>query len=106
MTFLALLTLLLFALFAAVLVYFLTAIARTLEAIGSREPSTVGHRSAYPSYLARIALGVSAIEKELSALGPQATRLNESLGKLVDGLKALKASVGGSIKAVERQGGA
>lgn len=105
-TFLAVLTLLLFALFAAVLVYFLTRIAQTLEAIGSREPSTIGRRSAYPSYLARIALGVSAIEKEVSALGPEATKLNEGLGKLAGGLEALKASVGGSLKAVEKQGGA
>jgi hypothetical protein len=105
-TFLAVLTLLLFALFAGVLVYFLLRIAQTLEAIGSREPSTVGRRSAYTSYLARIALGVSAIEKEVSALGPEATRLNEGLAKLAGGLEALKTSVAGTVRAVEKQGGA
>lgn len=106
MTLLALISLLVFVVFAVALVYFLMAIARTLEAIGNREPSTEGRRSAYPSYLARIAFGVSAIEKEVSALGSQAPRLNANLEKLAGGLEALKASVGGTIGAVEKQGGA
>lgn len=106
MTLLALISLLLFLVFAVALVYFLIAIARTLAAIGASEPSTSGRRSAAPSYLARIAFGVSAIEKEVSALGTQAPRLNDNLGKLAAGLEALKASVGGTINSVERQGGA
>ena len=106
MTLLALISLLLFLVFAIALVYFLIAISRTLSAIGASEPSTTGRRSAAPSYLARIAFGVSAIEKEISALATQAPRLNDNLGKLAGGLEAVKASVGASIKAVERQGGA
>ncbi len=106
MTVLALISLLVFLVFAVALVYFLIAIARTLTAIGASEPSTSGRRSAAPSYLARIAFGVSAIEKEISALGTQAPRLNANLGKLAAGLEALKTSVGASIKAIERQGGA
>lgn len=104
MTLLALLTLLLFALFAGVLVYFLTGIARRLESIGAREPSTMGHRSAYPSHLARIALGVSAIDREVSALSQEAPKLNERLERLVEGLGAIKNSVEGIIQAVKRQG--
>ena len=105
MTLLALISLLVFLVFAVALVYFLIAIGRTLAAIGSREPSTAGRRSAAPSYLARIAFGVGAIEKEVSALGTQAPRLNDNLGKLAAGLEAVKASVGASIKAIELQEG-
>ncbi len=52
--------------FAAVLVVYLVAILRTLEAIGGRPTS----------YLAKIRLGVRAIESETGALAPQVTRLN------------------------------
>jgi predicted PurR-regulated permease PerM len=104
MTWLALLSLLLFLVFAVVLVYALLTISRALEKIGNREPSTEGWRSSKPSYLARIALGVSAIEKEVSALGSEAPRLNDNLEKLAGGLQAIKTSVVGSIGAVERQG--
>ena len=54
------------------LIYFLFRIVTTLERIGGKGDS----------YLAKIRLGVRAIEKETSHLGPEVTRLNEGLGRL------------------------
>lgn len=69
--------------FAAVLVVYLVAILRTLEAIGGRPTS----------FLAKIRLGVRAIESETGALAPQVTRLNESASALLDGLQAVAADL-------------
>lgn len=56
------------------------------------------------SYLAKIRLGVRAIEIETGHLAPQVTRLNGGLAAIRDGLKAIDANLGGVIAAVQRQG--
>lgn len=76
--------------FAAVLVVYLVAILRMLEAIGGRPTS----------YLAKIRLGVRAIESETGALAPQVTRLNESASALLGGLGAVAADLDGAAKAL------
>jgi hypothetical protein len=87
------------ALFVA-LALFLRAIDRTLEDIGG--PAT---RFSQPAnYLAKIRLGVRAIEKQTDALEGAVTRLNGGLGAIRDGLAAIDANLGGLIAAVSRQG--
>ena len=87
------------ALFIA-LAAFLRAIDRTLEDIGG--PAT---RFSTPvNYLAKIRLGVRAIEKETDALGPSVTKLNNGLGAILGGLRAVDANLAGLIAAVSRQG--
>src|SRR5262245_3104519 len=87
------------ALFVA-LAFFLRAISQELEDIGG--PRT---RFRTPdSYLAKIRLGVRAIEIQTAAIAPQVTRLNQGLGALRDGLRAIDANLAGVIRAVSRQG--
>lgn len=88
----------------AALAYYAWNIAVTLEAIGSREPSNTNRGGDKPSLLSRIAFGVGAIEHQVGALPPQATRLNENLEKLAGGMTALKAELKGALDAVEKQG--
>ncbi len=76
--------------FAAVLVIYLMAILRTLEAIGGRPTS----------YLAKIRLGVRAIESETGALAPQVTRLNESASALLGGLQGVAKDLDNAAKAL------
>ena len=76
--------------FAAVLVVYLVAILRTLEAIGGRPTS----------YLAKIRLGVRAIESETGALAPQVTRLNESASALFGGLQGVAKDLDTAAKAL------
>lgn len=78
---------------------FLRAIDRVLEDIGG--PAT--RFSTPANYLAKIRLGVRAIERETDALGPSVTKLNGGLGAVRDGLKAIDANLGGLITAVSRQ---
>lgn len=86
------------ALFAA-LALFLRAIDRTLEEIGG--PAT---RFVTPAnYLAKIRLGVRAIERQTAALAPYVTKVNGGLGAIRDGLKAIDANLAGVIAAVSRQ---
>jgi len=86
------------ALFVA-LALFLRAIDRTLEDIGG--PAT---RFATPvNYLAKIRLGVRAIERQTDALAPYVTRVNGGLGAILDGLRAIDANLAGVIAAVSRQ---
>ena len=87
------------ALFVA-LSLFLAAIARTLEDIGG--PAT---RFLVPGeFLAKIRLGVRAIERETDALAPHVTKLNDGLVAIRGGLKAIDANLAGVIAAVSRQG--
>jgi hypothetical protein len=86
------------ALFIA-LALFLRAIDRVLEDIGG--PAT--RFSTPTNYLAKIRLGVRAIEKQTDALGPNVTKLNAGLGTIRDGLKAIDANLAGLISAVSRQ---
>lgn len=65
--------------FAVVLVVYLVAILRALEAIGGRPTS----------FLAKIRLGVRAIESETGALSPQVSRLNESATAILGGLRGV-----------------
>ena len=86
------------ALFVA-LALLLRAIDRTLEEIGG--PTT---RFVAPAnYLAKIRLGVRAIERQTDALAPYVTKLNAGLGAIRDGLKAIDANLAGLIAAVSRQ---
>lgn len=86
------------ALFVA-LALFLRAIDRTLEEIGG--PAT---RFVAPAnYLAKIRLGVRAIERQTDALAPYVTKLNAGLSAIRDGLKAIDANLAGLIAAVSRQ---
>lgn len=86
------------ALFVA-LALFLRAIDRTLEQIGG--PAT---RFLTPvNYLAKIRLGLRAIERQTDALGPSVTRVNGGLGAIRDGLRAIDANLAGVIAAVARQ---
>lgn len=80
------------ALFVALAIY-LVLIASELEPIGGTPTS----------YLAKIRLGVRAIETETGHLVPQVTRLNAGLSGVRDGLKAIDANLGGLIAAVQRQ---
>jgi hypothetical protein len=86
------------ALFVA-LALFLRAIDGELEAIGG--PAT---RFVAPmNYLAKIRLGVRAIERQTDALAPQVGRLNERLSAIQGGLKAIDGNLGTLIASVSRQ---
>lgn len=81
------------ALFIALAIY-LKLIIRELEPTGGTPTS----------FLAKIRLGVRAIEMETGGLVPQVTKLNQGLTAVRDGLKAIDANLGGLIDAVQRQG--
>lgn len=86
-----------------VLALFAGTIARTLEAIGANEPSSSNRGGDPRSLLSRIWFGVRAIETQVGALAPQATRLNENLEALAAGMIALKGALKGALEAVEEQ---
>jgi hypothetical protein len=89
------------ALFVALAV-FLRLIDRTLEQIGG--PAT---RFFSPvNYLAKIRLGLRAIERQTDALAPYVTRVNGGLVLIRDGLRAIDANLSAVIAAVSRQTGA
>jgi hypothetical protein len=86
------------ALFVA-LALFLRAIDRTLEDIGG--PAT---RFVQPvDYLAKIRLGLRAIERQTDALAPHVTRVNGGLGAIRDSLREIDANLAGLIAVVSRQ---
>src|SRR5262245_54323997 len=87
------------ALFVA-LALFLRAISQELEDIGG--PATSFRTP--DAYLAKIRLGVRAIETQTAATAPQVTRLNQGLSAVRDGLRAIDANLAGVIRAVSRQG--
>jgi hypothetical protein len=86
------------ALFVA-LALFLRAIDRTLEDIGG--PATRFVRPV--NYLAKIRLGLRAIERQTDALAPSVTKLNGGLRAIRDGLRAIDTNLAGVIAAVSRQ---
>lgn len=88
------------ALFIA-LALFLRAICMTLEDIGG--PSTRFYRPT--NFLAKIRLGVRAIETQTAALGPAVTTLNGGLVAVRDGLKAIDQNLAGVIEAASSQKG-
>src|SRR5215467_6713876 len=81
------------ALVAALVVY-LVRIIRVLERIGGTPTSL----------LAKIRLGVRAIEQETGALAPEVTRLNEGLTAIAGGLKAVDEHLSGTVSTVTAQG--
>jgi hypothetical protein len=86
------------ALFVA-LALFLRAIDGELETIGG--PAT---RFVAPTnFLAKIRLGVRAIERQTDALAPQVTRLNEGLSAVRDGLKTIDSNLAMLIASVSKQ---
>ncbi len=86
------------ALFVA-LPLFLRAIVGELETIGGSATRFV----APANYLAKIRLGVRAIERQTDALAPQAGRLNERLGAILGGLRAIDGNLAALIDSVSRQ---
>jgi hypothetical protein len=86
------------ALFVA-LALFLRAIDGELETIGG--PAT---RFVAPAnYLAKIRLGVRAIERQTDALAPQVGRLNDGLTAIRDGLRAIDGNLARLIASVSSQ---
>lgn len=57
------------------------------------------------SLLAKIRLGVRAIEQETAALGPEVTKLNDGLTAIAGGLRAVDDRLAGTVAAVAKQGG-
>ncbi len=90
MVWLTLLSALAVVAFAGVLVIYLVAILRTLDAIGGRPTS----------FLAKIRLGVRAIETETGALAPQVTRLNEGASAILAGLQKVAADLDSVARAL------
>ncbi len=86
-------------LFAA-LVFYLVKIIEVLDSIGGETPSEYSFRS---SYLSKIGFGVRAIERQTDHLGPEVTRLNESLSQAAEGLRSIDGHLVGTIEAVGRQ---
>jgi hypothetical protein len=81
------------------LALFLRFIDRTLEEIGG--PATRFVRPV--NYLAKIRLGLRAIERQTDALAPHVARVNGGLGAIRDGLRAMDTNLAGVIAAVTRQ---
>ncbi len=84
------------------LVFYLVKIIEVLDSIGGETPSGYSSRS---SYLSKIAFGVRAIEQQTGHLGPEVTRLNESLVQAAEGLRNIDGHLVRTIEAVERQEG-
>ena len=78
----------------AALVIYLVRIIRVLERIGGTPTSL----------LAKIRLGVRAIEQETGHLSPEVTRLNRGLTAIAGGLKGVDDRLSASVAAVTRQG--
>ena len=76
---LAVLSVLAVMLLVGALIFFLVRIVKVLDRVGG-EPT---------SYLAKIRMGVRAIEVETGHLPEEATALNDHLGKILGGLKAI-----------------
>lgn len=79
----------------AVLLINLSKIVTTLDAIGG-SPS---------SYLAKLRLGLRAIESETGHLAPQVTKLNSNLSDIGEGLKQVDIHLTKTINAVLKQEG-
>ena len=93
MTLLTVLTALLVLVFFVALAYALVHISHALESVGGKPTS----------FLARLRLGLRAIEKETSHLTPQVTALNAGLTQIAGGLAAVDQHLVGTIDAVSRQ---
>jgi len=91
--FLMLCTILAVVLLVIVLVSYLTSIIKSLNSIGG-----VGD-----SYLAKLRMGLRAIETETGHLPIEVTKLNEALTKTAEGLTIVNANLEGTIEAVLAQ---
>lgn len=94
MLLLTLLSALLVLVFLGVLAYGLVKISTVLESIGGKPTS----------YLAKLRMGLRAIEKETSHLAPQVTKVNAGLTQIAGGLVSVDKYLVGTIAAVTRQG--
>ena len=93
MVLLTVLTALLVLVFFAVLAYALVQISATLRSIGGTPTS----------YLAKLRLGLRAIEKETSHLAPQVIKVNAGLTQIAGGLQSVDEHLVGTINAVVKQ---
>ena len=93
MVFLTLLSAIVVLVFLGVVAIYLIMISRLLEAIGG----------APTSYLAKLRLGLRAIETETGHLPVQVTKLNEGLTAIADGLVLADDHMVGTIDAVVKQ---
>lgn len=92
-TFLMILTALAVVTLVVVLAYFLFKIIALLESIGGTPTS----------FLAKLRLGLRAIETETGHLPPQVTKLNGTLGTIADGLGVVDQHLQGTIEAAVKQ---
>ena len=81
--------------FFGVLAYALVRISGALMAIGGTPTS----------YLAKLRMGLRAIEKETSHLAPQVTQVNAGLTQIAGGLASVDKHLVGTIAAVVKQQG-
>ena len=95
MLLLTILTALLVLIFLLVLAVALVKINNVLLSIGG----------APTSYLAKLRLGLRAIEKETSHLTPQVVAVNEGLGQIAGGLNTIDQHLVDTIDAVQKQQG-
>ena len=93
MVLLTLLSALLVLTFFVVLAYALVRISATLRSIGGTPTS----------YLAKLRLGLRAIEKETSHLAPQVLKVNVGLTEIGAGLASVDRHLVGTIAAVVKQ---
>ena len=93
MVLLTLLSALLVLAFFGVLAYALVKISAALESIGGTPTS----------YLAKLRLGLRAIEKETSHLAPNVVQVNAGLKQIAGGLASVDRHLVGTIEAVGRQ---
>ena len=92
---LAVLSVLAVMLLVGALIFFLVRIVKVLDRVGG-EPT---------SYLAKIRMGVRAIEVETGHLPEEATVLNSHLEKVLGGLKAIDDALVATAGAAAGQGG-
>jgi len=92
---LMLLSVLAVVLLVGALIFFLRQIVGVLDRVGG-EPV---------SYLAKIRMGVRAIEVETSHLPVQVTALNDQLAKIAGGLRAVDEALVATAAAAVQQGG-
>lgn len=93
MVFLTLISAIVVLLFLGIVAIYLIMISRLLEAIGGTPTS----------YLAKLRLGLRAIETETGHLPVQVTKLNEGLTAIAEGLSVADGHLVGTIDAVVKQ---
>ena len=91
---------LLVSLTAALVIIFFLVLAVALVKISGVLRSIGGTPT---SFLAKLRLGLRAIEQETSHLTPQVTAVNAGLSQVAGGLAAIDQALVGTISAVQRQ---